>query len=49
MPVGVHIRGCCMVRARVKGADFDTARRALAAGVPACGHCRPDTELGVLD
>lgn len=24
-------------------------RRALAEGVEACTHCRPDTALGVLD
>ncbi|MFF3817678.1 DUF6233 domain-containing protein [Streptomyces bluensis] len=25
------------------------ALRALTEGVPACTHCRPDTELGLLD
>ncbi|WP_251059313.1 MULTISPECIES: DUF6233 domain-containing protein [unclassified Streptomyces] len=24
-------------------------RRALAEGVPACPHCRPDAALGVLE
>ncbi|WP_436850196.1 DUF6233 domain-containing protein [Streptomyces monashensis] len=49
IPVGVHIGACHMVGARAKGADSGTARRALAAGVPECGHCRPDSELGILD
>ena len=49
MPTGVHVGGCHMVGQRAKGTDGDTARRALAAGVPGCGHCRPDTALGVLD
>ncbi|MEU9400575.1 DUF6233 domain-containing protein [Streptomyces sp. NPDC048242] len=34
---------------RVRGVDAATARRAIAEGVPACGHCRPDRELGILD
>ncbi|MEU0678069.1 DUF6233 domain-containing protein [Streptomyces sp. NPDC006172] len=25
------------------------ALRRLVEGVPACGHCRPDSELGFLD
>ncbi|MFF2192993.1 DUF6233 domain-containing protein [Streptomyces sp. NPDC058157] len=27
----------------------DTARRALAEGIPACPQCRPDTALGTLE
>ncbi|MGP3684131.1 DUF6233 domain-containing protein [Streptomyces sp. IBSNAI002] len=48
-PVRVHAGGCWDTRSRCKPADRDTARRALAEGVEACTHCRPDTALGVLD
>ncbi|MGR4880633.1 DUF6233 domain-containing protein [Streptomyces sp. LARHCF249] len=34
---------------RCRPADRDAARRALAEGVEACTHCRPDTALDVLD
>ncbi|MFF0465468.1 DUF6233 domain-containing protein [Streptomyces mexicanus] len=27
----------------------DIALRALAEGVEACGHCRPDSQLGFID
>ncbi|MFE4423473.1 DUF6233 domain-containing protein [Streptomyces sp. NPDC056817] len=27
----------------------DVALRALSEGIEACGHCRPDAELGHLD
>ncbi|MFF8387856.1 DUF6233 domain-containing protein [Streptomyces kanasensis] len=47
-PVKVHLGGCGMGR-KAPGVSEDTARRALAEGVPACEVCRPDTELGVLD
>ncbi|MFD5795580.1 DUF6233 domain-containing protein [Streptomyces diastatochromogenes] len=49
MPNAVHVGGCHMAGKRAKGVDSDTVRRALASGVPACTHCRPDTELGILD
>ena len=49
MPNAVHAGDCRMRGKRVKGVDADTARRALAGGVEACGHCRPDTELGYLE
>ncbi|MER7733654.1 DUF6233 domain-containing protein [Streptomyces erythrochromogenes] len=48
-PVRVHVGGCWDTRSRCKPADRDLARRALADGVEACTHCRPDTALGVLD
>jgi hypothetical protein len=48
-PNAVHVGGCHMAGKRSKGVDSDTVRRALASGVPACTHCRPDTELGILD
>ncbi|MET8585669.1 DUF6233 domain-containing protein [Streptomyces collinus] len=49
IPNAVHVGGCSMAGKRSKGTDSDTARRALAGGVAACGFCRPDTELGILD
>jgi hypothetical protein len=51
MPVAVHL-GDCHIAAksnRVKGVDSDTVRRAIAGGVEACIHCRPDSELGYLE
>jgi hypothetical protein len=48
-PVRVHVGDCWDTRNRCHPADRDAARRALADGVEACTHCRPDTELGVLD
>ena len=47
--VYVHAAGCWNTGKRCKGVDRATALRALAEGVAACPHCRPDTELGVLD
>lgn len=48
-PVGVHVGGCHMSGKRVRGIRRDQALRALSEGVPACSHCRPDSELGFLD
>jgi hypothetical protein len=48
-PVYVHAGDCHMTGKRSKGVSEDQARRALAEGVAACTHCRPDTELGYLD
>ncbi|MDA5284754.1 DUF6233 domain-containing protein [Streptomyces sp. Isolate_45] len=45
----VHTGQCWDTRTRCKPATSDTARRALAEGIPACPHCRPDTALGVLE
>lgn len=47
--VYVHIGGCWSGRKRTEGITRDQARQALADGVDACPHCRPDTELGVLE
>jgi hypothetical protein len=47
--VYVHIGGCHMAGKRVRAVGRDVALRAIAEGVEACSHCRPDTELGVLD
>ncbi|MEV2255946.1 DUF6233 domain-containing protein [Streptomyces sp. NPDC050147] len=49
VPVYVHRGDCHMAGKRSRGADRDQARRTLAEGVDACPHCRPDTELGVLE
>lgn len=48
-PVAVHVGGCYMARKRWKGVPRDVALRALAEGVEACTHCRPDAVLGYLD
>ncbi|WP_369228774.1 DUF6233 domain-containing protein [Streptomyces sp. R21] len=47
--VYVHVGGCHMAGKRSKGVAREQALRALTDGVEACPHCRPDTELGVLD
>jgi hypothetical protein len=47
--VYVHAGGCHMAGKRSRGVARDQALRALADGVDACPHCRPDSELGVLD
>ncbi|MGW0732507.1 DUF6233 domain-containing protein [Streptomyces sp. NPDC002851] len=48
-PVTVHVGGCPMAGARRHAVDRDQAVRAIGAGVEACSHCRPDTELGLLE
>jgi len=48
-PVCVHVGGCHMAGSRSRGVSRDTALRALTDGIPACTHCRPDTELGWLE
>ncbi|MFD5569958.1 DUF6233 domain-containing protein [Streptomyces cadmiisoli] len=47
--VYVHVGNCHMAGKRSKGVQRDQAVRALADGVDACPHCRPDTRLGILD
>ncbi|RSS41592.1 hypothetical protein EF912_31370 [Streptomyces sp. WAC07061] len=47
--VRVHVGGCWDTRTRCKAATADAARQALAGGIPACPHCRPDTALGILE
>ncbi|GLV88536.1 hypothetical protein Slala03_82250 [Streptomyces lavendulae subsp. lavendulae] len=49
LPARVHTGQCWDTRTRCKPATADQARRALAEGVSACPHCRPDTALGLLD
>lgn len=48
-PVAIHVGGCHMAGKRMRGVPRDVALRALAEGVEACGHCRPDAELGYVD
>jgi hypothetical protein len=48
-PVYVHVGGCHMTGKRSKGVRREAALRALVEGVPACSHCRPDSELGYLE
>jgi hypothetical protein len=47
--VYVHVGGCHMAGKRSRGVQRDQALRALAEGVDACTHCRPDSELGFID
>ncbi|MGY1548266.1 DUF6233 domain-containing protein [Streptomyces sp. MN6] len=48
-PVYVHAGGCWNAGKRSAGVPREQALRALAEGVQACPHCRPDTELGYVD
>ncbi|MGW1765005.1 DUF6233 domain-containing protein [Streptomyces sp. NPDC002073] len=48
-PVRVHVGSCWDAKSRCRPAERDAARRALVDGAEPCTHCRPDTELGVLD
>jgi hypothetical protein len=45
----VHVGGCHRAGKRSRGVERDHALRALAEGVAACTHCRPDSELGYLE
>lgn len=45
----VHEGGCHMAGKRSRGVSRTDALRHLADGVPACSHCRPDSELGYLE
>ncbi|MFF4104346.1 DUF6233 domain-containing protein [Streptomyces sp. NPDC001903] len=47
LPVRVQVGGCWDSRKRCAPIGTDQARRALAEGIPACPHCRPDTALGM--
>lgn len=47
--VYVHVGGCHMAGKRSRGITQEQARTALYERVDACPHCRPDTELGVLE
>lgn len=47
-PTEVHVGGCHMAR-NTRSVTREQALQALVAGVRACIHCRPDTELGILE
>ncbi|MGW5788860.1 DUF6233 domain-containing protein [Streptomyces sp. NPDC003757] len=38
-----------MAGERRRAVNRDEARRLLARGMKACGHCQPDIELHVID
>ncbi|KES08433.1 hypothetical protein BU52_05250 [Streptomyces toyocaensis] len=48
-PLQVHAGDCHMAGRRRRSVDREEARRLLAAGLKACGHCRPDSLLGITD
>lgn len=48
-PNMVHEGHCHMAGKRSRGISRTDALRWLAEGIPACTHCRPDSELGYLD
>ncbi|MGV9758620.1 DUF6233 domain-containing protein [Streptomyces tricolor] len=48
-PVQVHRGTCDLAGKRRRPVGRDEARRLLADGTSACGHCRPDTAFGVFD
>ncbi|MEU0398375.1 DUF6233 domain-containing protein [Streptomyces sp. NPDC006208] len=48
-PLAVHVGGCHTAGKRVHTIGRSQALKALADGVEACSHCRPDTGLGLLD
>lgn len=47
-PVEVHAGHCYAIGDRRRPITRDQALAALAGGVEACHHCRPDTDLGLL-
>ncbi|MBW5420298.1 hypothetical protein GKQ77_01765 [Streptomyces sp. BG9H] len=48
-PIEVHRGDCYAAGKKRRPISRDEARRALAEEIRACTHCRPDTELGVLE
>ncbi|MFE7793858.1 DUF6233 domain-containing protein [Streptomyces sp. NPDC057460] len=46
--IEVHVGGCYATGKRRRALTREQAFAALADGIRACIHCRPDTELGVL-
>ncbi|WP_327419816.1 DUF6233 domain-containing protein [Streptomyces sp. NBC_01230] len=47
-PIEVHVGGCYAAGKRRRAVSREQALAALADGIRACIHCRPDTALGVL-
>ncbi|MEU6337605.1 DUF6233 domain-containing protein [Streptomyces cellulosae] len=48
-PPQVHTGDCHMAGTRHRPVDHDEARRLLATGLTACGHCRPDSLFGITE
>lgn len=48
-PLQIHTGDCHMAGKRHRPVDRDEARRLLTTGLKACGHCRPDSLLGITD
>lgn len=48
-PLQIHTGDCHMAGKRHRPVDRDEARRLLATGLKACGHCRPDNLLGITE
>ncbi|SCF64697.1 hypothetical protein GA0115254_109118 [Streptomyces sp. Ncost-T10-10d] len=47
-PVEVHAGHCYAIGKRHRAISREQALAALAEGIRACAHCRPDAEFGVL-
>lgn len=48
-PLQVHAGDCYIAGKRRRPVGRNEARRLLAAGLKACGHCRPDSALGITE
>ncbi|PAX83115.1 hypothetical protein CLM85_00820 [Streptomyces albidoflavus] len=48
-PVGVHLGDCHAIGSRRRSLERARLLAALAEGVEACTHCRPDKAVGYLD
>ncbi|WP_406318589.1 DUF6233 domain-containing protein [Streptomyces sp. NBC_00118] len=48
-PIEVHVGGCYAAGKRQRAITREQALAALADGIRACIHCRPDTELGCCE
>ncbi|MFC8835825.1 DUF6233 domain-containing protein [Streptomyces griseoincarnatus] len=48
-PLQIHTGDCHMAGKRHRPVDRVEARRLLATGLKACGHCRPDSLLGITE
>ncbi|MFF1542166.1 DUF6233 domain-containing protein [Streptomyces sp. NPDC058291] len=48
-PVQIHAGECRMAGKRWRPVGRDEARRLIAGGLRPCTHCRPDTELDIID
>ncbi|MER5201256.1 DUF6233 domain-containing protein [Streptomyces sp. NPDC002755] len=48
-PFQVHAGDCPMAGKRRRSVGRDEARRLLASGLRPCTHCRPDSQLDIID